>query len=297
MKAKTASFFSIIFFLLSSSSAMGGFSGLIYGKVTPGNVQTILTTNGDVGALTLSDGSFYMPHHGGDFILYADAPGFRQFSTPITVIELETLYIEITLQLTITATAGAGGAISPSGAVAVDYGGWRTFTITPKSGRMAADVEVDGASVGAVASYTFENATSDHTIKASFEPDATVPSDVIPDIKANGSDGPLVVSASDTVLISVTLAPGDHVGLNADWWIARLRLDPGFEWFFYTHPDQWEPRIARTIELPLAPLDNAALPLLNLPVGDYIFYFAVDDNADGQPDATWLDFVELHVRD
>lgn len=69
---------------------------------------------------------------------------------------------------TISATAGTGGSISPSGEVTVNPGGSITFTITPDSSYEIADVLVDGVSVGAVSSYTFENVTCDHTISASF---------------------------------------------------------------------------------------------------------------------------------
>jgi len=33
-----------------------------------------------------------------------------------------------------------------------------------------------------------------------------------------------------------------------------------------------------------------------LPPGNYIFYFAVDGNMDGEPDTTWLDYVEVLVE-
>src|SRR5206468_1883406 len=56
---------------------------------------------------------------------------------------------------TITASAGANGGISPSGAVSVNTGTDRSFTITPDTHYHVADVLVDGVSVGAVASYTF----------------------------------------------------------------------------------------------------------------------------------------------
>lgn len=69
---------------------------------------------------------------------------------------------------TIIATAGEGGSISPSGTVIVPHGGSQTFTIDPDMGYQIADVLVDGASAGAVASYTFENVVSDHTIHATF---------------------------------------------------------------------------------------------------------------------------------
>ncbi len=73
-----------------------------------------------------------------------------------------------TIMYTITASAGTGGAISPAGAVAVAWGTDKTFAITADGCYDIADVVVDGASVGAVASYTFLNVTGDHTIAASF---------------------------------------------------------------------------------------------------------------------------------
>jgi len=71
---------------------------------------------------------------------------------------------------TITATAGAGGSISPSGAVTVASGGTQAFAITPDASYAISGVRVDGASVGAVTSYTFTNVTGAHTISASFVP-------------------------------------------------------------------------------------------------------------------------------
>ena len=69
---------------------------------------------------------------------------------------------------TISASAGAGGTISPSGSVSVAQGGSQTFTITPSTGYQVSSVTVDGASVGAVSSYTFSNVTANHTISATF---------------------------------------------------------------------------------------------------------------------------------
>ena len=69
---------------------------------------------------------------------------------------------------TITGSAGTHGSISPSGAVSVNYGASRAFTISPASGYHVADVLVDGSSVGAVTSYSFTNVSASHTISASF---------------------------------------------------------------------------------------------------------------------------------
>ncbi len=80
----------------------------------------------------------------------------------------------------ITASAGPNGSISPSGTVVVPEGGSQTFTITPNAHYHAADVLVDGGSVGAVTSYTFTNVSAEHTIAASFAIDTHVLTVTVP---------------------------------------------------------------------------------------------------------------------
>ena len=70
---------------------------------------------------------------------------------------------------TITATAGAGGSINPAGNVNVTHDSNQSFTITPDTGYDIEDVKVDGVSVGAVSSYTFNNVTANHTISVTFK--------------------------------------------------------------------------------------------------------------------------------
>ena len=60
------------------------------------------------------------------------------------------------------------GVISPSGVVDVADGEDFSFQIEPLSGYKIADVLVDGVSVGAVESYTFNDVSADHSITASF---------------------------------------------------------------------------------------------------------------------------------
>ena len=69
---------------------------------------------------------------------------------------------------TIKATAGAGGSISPTGSVSVREGRDQTFTITPDKGYAVSNVKIDGKSIGAVKSYTFENVRRTHTIEVIF---------------------------------------------------------------------------------------------------------------------------------
>ena len=75
---------------------------------------------------------------------------------------------------TINATAGANGTISPSGEVTVAEGEDKTFTITANSGYHIKDVKVNGSSVGAVSTYTFNDVAANATITVEFEVD-TVP--------------------------------------------------------------------------------------------------------------------------
>lgn len=79
------------------------------------------------------------------------------------------LNLQAEVNYTIAASAGTGGTITPSGNVSVPLGGSKTFTIAADSGYAIADVTVDGASKGAITTYTFSNVTANHTIAASFQ--------------------------------------------------------------------------------------------------------------------------------
>lgn len=68
----------------------------------------------------------------------------------------------------VVSSAGPGGTISPEGSQFA-YPGWGcTFTITPDSGYVIADVVVDDHSVGAVSTYEFHDVQTSHHIDASF---------------------------------------------------------------------------------------------------------------------------------
>jgi uncharacterized repeat protein (TIGR02543 family) len=75
---------------------------------------------------------------------------------------------------TIAASAGANGTISPSGTVSVNAGADQTFIIASSGGYVVDVVTIDGASVGAVPSYTFSNVTANHTINATFKATMTI---------------------------------------------------------------------------------------------------------------------------
>ena len=104
--------------------------------------------------------------------------------------------VEALATYTITATTGNGGSIDPIGEVDVAEGDSQTFTITPAADPAPgeyysiSDVLVDGVSVGAVSSYTFENVQANHTIHVDFG--RNVPSDATVDAAAITEEEPVV---------------------------------------------------------------------------------------------------------
>ncbi len=103
------------------------------------------------------------------------------FDTPVT--GNITLYARwerktsIEQRFTIEATAHKGGEISPDGIYKVYKYSDKTYTITADKGYKIYDVVVDGVSVGAVHTYTFERVTEDHTIEVYFAKLPTDPDD------------------------------------------------------------------------------------------------------------------------
>ena len=92
-------------------------------------------------------------------------------TAPLAIDNVKLMAVEdgpVAQKYTITATAGEGGSITPAGEVSVKEGASQKYTITASEGYAIADVLVDGQSVGAVDSYTFENVTANHTIAAVF---------------------------------------------------------------------------------------------------------------------------------
>ncbi len=103
---------------------------------------------------------------------------------------------------TITASAATGGAITPTGTVQVTSGNSQTFTVTADTGYTIADVTVDGTSVGAVSTYTFDNVTADHTIAAAFNQVFT--------ITASAATGGTITPAGAVQVASARLADLHH---------------------------------------------------------------------------------------
>ncbi|WP_372678521.1 dockerin type I domain-containing protein [Desulfosarcina sp.] len=87
----------------------------------------------------------------------------------------------------INATAGTDGSISPEGTLSVGHLASQRFTINPSTGHHVADVVVDGASIGAVNSYIFDQIVADHNIHATFAADTVA---ITATAGANGAIAP-----------------------------------------------------------------------------------------------------------
>ncbi|CAD7772720.1 hypothetical protein DMNBHIDG_00640 [Candidatus Methanoperedenaceae archaeon GB37] len=81
----------------------------------------------------------------------------------------------------------------------------------------------------------------------------------LPDIKANGSDGPITLDQSDTITIIVALNNKGRTN-NADWWLAA---DTPFGLFFFTF-DGWTDAWVPGYQGPLFYLNS--FKVLNMPV-------------------------------
>ena len=124
---------------------------------------------------------------------YQSSNNFSHFGSGedvATVRNYYTLQVKVDEVRVITATADEHGTIEPAGTITVPKGESKTFTITPDSGYRIKDVLVDGVSVGAVSTYTFEDVVENHTIHATFArkhtPTPSTPTVEIPDDDALG---------------------------------------------------------------------------------------------------------------
>src|SRR5690606_7068614 len=137
----------------------------IGGDITPGT--TGVEDGGNVSFLATPESVCYTFSHWVVDGVNAGSANPYEF-TNVTADYTITAVFNATGTYEIAATAGANGSISPNGTTEVNCGEDQTFTIIPDAGYMIAEVLVNGVSVGAVASYTFENVTEDQTIAVSF---------------------------------------------------------------------------------------------------------------------------------
>jgi hypothetical protein len=85
-----------------------------------------------------------------------------------TVFGRDTLFTTPQTTLKITATAGPNGSITPSGTIALPFGGRQSFVITPDKGYRVAALLRENAVVGTGTSYEISSLTKDETLSVSF---------------------------------------------------------------------------------------------------------------------------------
>ena len=192
-----------------------------WAKMSPGSYFTITASAGTGGSITPSGGVSVAAGGSQSFTISTNScytlnnvlvDGVAQ--GPITsytftnVQANHTIAAQFTLNtFAIVASSGANGTVTPAGSTDVNCGQNLQFAITPASCYHVANVLVDGASVGAVTSYTFSNVQAAHTISATFA--ANLPSTITVSAGPNGSATPLganAVNCGDSLVVSIAPA-------------------------------------------------------------------------------------------
>jgi len=119
------------------------------------------------------------------------------------------------------------------------------------------------------------------------------------DIKANGSDGLIVVSPITPLSINISLYSGDKAGQNADWWVVEFTPSGDINYVDLS-TGSMAPGLLPTYQGPL--FDFSSIQILNssdLTTGTHIFCFGVGLNMDGSlnADSLYYDCVTVNVTE
>ena len=124
------------------------------------------------------------------------------------------------------------------------------------------------------------------------------PGPPVADVKINGKDTPAVLPTGTPTIVTVELHASDYAGKSADWWIAAHTPfgSPG-DWYTYVGGKGWMPGINSYAQAGLFDLNRSRVLNMRLPVGNYTFYFALDD-PDGKATGPWwaIDSVAVSVE-
>ena len=142
---------------------------------------------------------------------------------PVSVSQIVTLKT-----FTVVSSTGTNGSISPNGNTTINCGTNQLYTCVPSVGFVVDDVLVDGISQGGLASFTFLNVSTAHTIAVSFKP-ACLPNTWIGaistawNVPTNWDCGVVPAAGAN---ITINNVPNKPV-LNADVTIGNLTLAAG----------------------------------------------------------------------
>lgn len=119
----------------------------------------------------------------------------------------------------------------------------------------------------------------------------------VPEIRADGFDGPVAVLPNEPVDITVSLFPGNHVGRTCDWWLGA-GTPMGTYWCSPYPAWTRSPRPVSTGAFGLFDLSATTVLDMALPVGIYTFTFGLDVDANGALDALdGYDYVNVISAD
>ncbi len=136
-------------------------------------------------------------------------------------------------QYEISASAGSGGTINPSGSAWYNAGASQTYSISANTGYSISQVTVDGASQGAISSYTFTGISASHTISAAFAintytltPSVDSHSTISPNTTQTvdwGSSQTFTYSASTGYSVSQVLVDGSPVSITGSYTFSNVQ--------------------------------------------------------------------------
>lgn len=99
-------------------------------------------------------------------------------------------------------------------------------------------------------------------------------SDPVPDIEINDQDGPLSIPSTQSVLLTVSLDPGNLEGVAHDWWV-KADLSGGST-FWWSFPNLWFGSQTRAHTGPLVSVNDFVIRNGTIPKGSWVLTFAVD---------------------
>lgn len=125
---------------------------------------------------------------------------------------------DVTAKYTVIASADSGGYISPTGLTTYLKRATALYTIVPEVGNHILDVKVDGASVGAVKTFTFDPLYANHAITATFT-NALPGYTVVATAGSGGTINPagaVAVAQGGRQTFTVTPVPGAVTAVSVD---------------------------------------------------------------------------------
>lgn len=119
-------------------------------------------------------------------------------------------------------------------------------------------------------------------------------------ISINGEDSDLI-NQNENVNITINLLPGSQE-ISADYWIVASTGDGWYSLVYNGQAWVWQSGIKRLVNqalpiIEIRELDIAGIAELPFTSGLNYMFFAVDENADGELDATWWDKIEVFMAE